>query len=81
MKTVAHFKGKVNTFNPPPKQSLVTLTEVATGNTCDTEASSQSLLDAGINKDGDLFEIVVLQSATGDVAGKLSKIEPVGFEI
>lgn len=84
MKTVAHFYGKVNKLNQPPNPSFVTLKDAENGKTCDTDAFTEKLLEAGINKDGDQFEIVITEALDGTVTAKMTKStaeSPVSFDI
>ena len=76
MKVVAKFIGKVNEFNQPPALSRVTLKNVDTGESIDTDAVSQFLLDKGIDHNGCEFEVLVQEADTGQTVGSITKLEP-----
>lgn len=76
MKIAAKFLGKVNEFNHPPALSYVTLKNVDTNEEVDTDAISQMLLDAGINREGDEFEVLVQEDPPGKLTAVTKKLEP-----
>ena len=76
MKTVAKFWGRVNRLSAVPEPSYVTLKDQETGESYDTSAVTEKLLEKGIDHDGCEFEVVVEQSLTGEVKGTLTKLEP-----
>jgi ribosomal protein L12E/L44/L45/RPP1/RPP2 len=75
MKIVAKFLGKVNEFNKPPALSYVTLKNVDDGEEVDTDAVSQMLLDAGIDREGVEFEVLVTEE-NGKHIAVTKKLEP-----
>ena len=76
MKQLAKFYGKVNTLNPVPELSYVTLKDAATGQTTDTDAVTEKLLEAGIDHAGCQFEVLIEEDLTGKVFSSMKKIEP-----
>ncbi len=72
MKEVARYTGKVLLLNTPPQASSVTLTEVKSGNSIETQAVTDTLLRANL-KTGDEFEIIIEQSMTGLTSGRIIK--------
>lgn len=77
MTPLAKFNGRVNKFNSPPEPSYVTITNVETKTTYDTDAVSQKLLDAGIDSDGCEFEIIINQSVDGTINSSIIKKDPI----
>ena len=75
MKVVAKFLGKVNKLNQPPAISYVTLKNVDTGESVDTDAVSEMLLNAGIDHVDCEFEILVTEE-DGKNASVINKLEP-----
>ncbi len=76
MKVLAHFYGRVNKFNPPPEPSYVTLKNDATGETVDSDAVTEKLLEVGIDHDDCEFEIIVQEDDNGKVTAFTKKLEP-----
>ncbi len=76
MKVVAKFYGRVNQFNAPPGPSYVTLKNASTGETVDTDAVSEKLLEKGIDHNDCEFEIIVQQNDDGKQEATLTKLEP-----
>ena len=76
MKVLAKFLGKVNEFNQPPALSYVTLKNVDTGESVDTDAVSQMLLDAGIDHADCEFEVLVQEDDQGKHTAVTKKLEP-----
>lgn len=76
MKKLAHYYGKVNRLGTPPEPSYVTIKDSATGNTVDTDAITQILLDAKINEEGCQFEIIISEDLNGQVNGEIFKLNP-----
>jgi hypothetical protein len=76
MKIVARFYGRVNKLNPVPEKSYVTLKNQETGETVDSNAVTEKLLEKGIDHDGCEFEIIMEQSIDGTVTATLTKLEP-----
>lgn len=75
MKIVAKFLGKVKEFNQPPARSYVTLTNMDTSEEIDTDAASQMLLDAGVDRDGCEFEVLIREE-DGKHTASTYKLEP-----
>jgi hypothetical protein len=76
MKVLAKLLGRVNVFNPPPEFSYVTLKNTGTGEVIDSNAVSEKLVEAGITKADDEFEVLVIEDDTGKQSAKLTKLEP-----
>lgn len=76
MKIVAKFLGKVNEYNEPPALSYVTLKNVDTGETADTDAVSERLKEKGITHVDDEFEVLIQQDDAGKTTAVLTKLEP-----
>lgn len=55
----ASYRGIVTKFNSPPNISEVTLTNVETRQSTNTTATSEKLLERGIDHDGCEFEILI----------------------
>lgn len=76
MKEVARFHGRVNRICPVPARSYVTLKNVATGETVDTDAVTEKLLEAGIDHEGCQFEVIINESLEGKVNAEMHKVDP-----
>lgn len=74
MKILNTFKGKVLTFNTGGP-SRVILTDLSNNNSCQTDANSSELQNAGINFDGCEFEIQVVEE-NGHQRGIMKKLSP-----
>jgi hypothetical protein len=74
MKILNTFRGKVLTFNTGGP-SRVMLTDLSNNNSCQTDANSVELQNAGINHDGCEFEVQVVDE-NGRQRGIMKKIEP-----
>lgn len=75
MKVLAKFIGKVNEYNEPPALSYVTLKNVDTGESADTDAVSERLKEKGITHVDDEFEVLIVES-NGGTSASLTKLEP-----
>ena len=76
MKLLAKFLGRVNVLNSPPEFSYVTLKNVDTGEVVDSNAVTEKLIEAGITKVDDEFEVLILEDDAGKQTAKLTKLEP-----
>ena len=61
----------------PPANSRVELTDMSTGQIKETDASSDSLLNNGIDNDTGEFEILIEESPNGKITGRIKKLEPI----
>ena len=68
MKVLAKFLGKVNEYNEPPALSYVTLKNVDTGESVDTDAVSEKLKEKGITHVDCEFEVLIVESNGGQSA-------------
>ena len=75
MKVLAKFLGRVNEFNEPPALSYVTLKNVDTGESVDTDAVSERLKEKDITRVGCEFEVLIMEDA-GTTTASLTKLEP-----
>lgn len=76
MKVVAKFLGKVNEYNEPPALSYVTLKNVDSGESVDTDAVSERLKEKGITYVGCEFEVIISKAEDKDPVAVLNKLEP-----
>ena len=80
MKQLAKFYGKVNTLNPVPELSYVTLKDTATGQTTDTDVVTdvvtEKLLQSGIDHAGCQFEVLIEEDLNGNIKPSMKKINP-----
>lgn len=76
MKEVARFHGRVNRLCTVPSRSYVTLKNLATNETVDTDAVTEKLLEAGIDHEGCQFEVIINESLEGKVTAEMHKVDP-----
>ena len=75
MKVLAKLLGKVNVFNPSPEFSYVTLKNIDNGEVIDSNAVTEKLVEAGITKVDDVFEVIIIEDDIGKQTARLTKLK------
>ncbi len=73
MKLLEHYSGVVNKISEIPEPSYVTLKNERTGETVDTEAITEKLLEMGVDAIGCKFDIFIEQNKNGEIVSRLEK--------
>ena len=76
MKILARFHGRVNRLGTVPERSYVTLTNLDTKESQDTDAITSRLLENGIDQEGCEFEVIIQQLMEGKTEAIMRKLEP-----
>ena len=75
MKIVARFIGKCTRLCNPPEVSYTILKNVDTGESKETTAVTEMLIEKNIGQ-GDDFEIIISQDDAGKCSAEIRKLEP-----
>lgn len=76
MKVLANLIGRVNVFNPSPDFSYVTLKNIDNGEVIDSNAVTDKLVEIGITKVDEEFQVLVYEDDNGKQMATISKLNP-----